>query len=90
MRTVSFLLLGVFFQACAFEASEEEEAEVPLEPELMMCPYPGGCDNSTVIDCAKLGNRNCYECGNRDGVLCCFQGPCTIVNKPQVLAPIGN
>ena len=84
-------MLCVLSAACAFEEEtiDEGEANVPLEPELYYCPYPTGCTDVSVIDCSKPGNSTCYECGNSNGVLCCFLGSCRVINKP-VYAPIGK
>lgn len=52
--------------------------DVDTDQSALMC-YPSGCPKpGMTVDCRTAGDASCYECGNPNGVMCCF-GTCTVI-----------
>lgn len=76
-------LCCAFLVAACGDADPAEGADAGVtsgSQALMICGDPRGCGPVVDVDCRLKSSASCYECGNKNGVMCCLtSAPCTVV-----------
>lgn len=82
---MALLFVSLSAVACSGEYEDyegESTEEVGEKSQEMLTERVLTPSNIEIIDCKK--QPSCWECGNRDGVMCCSSKSCAIVNKKAV------
>ena len=76
-----FLMVTLFGAVACGDGTPPDAADIDAtsnSQSLIGCPGPSGCNPVYDVDCRTKADASCYECGNKNGVMCCLSSGCTI------------